>query len=403
MFSYYTFIILMIWIALTVLGLLVRENGRLSREDRRLLHLTYTLIGVAALAEWCGVQLNGVQSVPKWVLLSVKCADYILTPMAGGALVWQMRLRNKWYVALISLLAANTLYQLIAVFYGWTVQVNDQHIYSHGPVFIGYLAMCLVIVGLVFTEFMIYGKTVSRENIRSLFVIMLLVLAGFLIQELFPSHPRTAYLGMTFGAIMMYIHYTEISALAIDDYLMNQQILLETDALTGVSNRRRYMAALAESNAAGQLPEDLVAFVIDINGLKEINDRLGHEVGDELIRGAARCVDETLTGNGLCCRTGGDEFVVLTRMDANQVQQALESLHKAASEWSSERMSEMNLAGGYALASSNTGFTAEELVQEADLAMYEAKAEYYARTGLERRKRRRTERTGRQINAGRSE
>ncbi len=59
MLSYYTAIIMMSLIALGVLALLIRDNNRLSFENKRLLYITCGLIAVSALAEWCGVQMDG--------------------------------------------------------------------------------------------------------------------------------------------------------------------------------------------------------------------------------------------------------------------------------------------------------------------------------------------------------
>ena len=123
MFNYYTAVILMCWMALSILSLLIWENDRMARSDKQLLYLTYALIMLSSLAEWCGVRLDGNPRVPVWVLLAVKCADFTLTPLAGGALALQMRLRPPWRWALIGILSFNTLYQLVAAFTGWMVTV----------------------------------------------------------------------------------------------------------------------------------------------------------------------------------------------------------------------------------------------------------------------------------------
>ena len=94
MFSYYTAITLLSIAALLVLCVLVHENGRIQKNQRLLFYLTYLFIGLAAIAEWSGIQMNGNDDIPHWVLMLVKCADYILTPMAGGAIIRQMGIRN---------------------------------------------------------------------------------------------------------------------------------------------------------------------------------------------------------------------------------------------------------------------------------------------------------------------
>ena len=387
MFRYYTAIILLSWMALGVLCILVHENGRIPRADKRLFYLTYLLIAVSALAEWCGIFMDGRTNLPRWLLALAKCADYSLTPMAGGALVMQMHLRNRWGKALQGILAANLLFQLLAAPNGWMICIDDQNHYQHGPLYGAYLLLCLAIIGMVLIQSVIYGKSFRHQNRKSLFAVSLLVLAGIAVQETAPAGLRTAYIGLTLGAALMFIHYSEFSQLAADEHLREQQIRIETDALTGVFSRMAYSDTLNRLNAAEKLPETFAAYTIDINGLKEINDTLGHDAGDELIRGAAKCIEAVFRDRGHCYRTGGDEFVVLAK-EPNRAaaDTALLRLELSSREWRGEKAKELKLASGFALARENPGLSAEKLVREADLAMYEAKAEYYRSTGLDRRR-----------------
>ena len=386
MFSYYTAIIMMSWMALGVLCILIHENGRIPRADKRLFYTTYLLIAVSALAEWCGVRLDGNADVPAWILRLMKCADYTLTPMAGGALVMQMHMRNRWQKALQGILVANTAFQLFSLFNDWMIRIDDQHHYTHGPLYAFYLGVCLAIISIVLIQFVIYGKSFRRQNRKSLYLIMLMVIAGIVVQEILPVGHRTAYIGLTLGAAMMFIHYSEFSQMASDEQMMQQQIKIDTDALTGVFSRMAYSDTLKRLNAAGDLPESFAAFTIDINGLKDVNDRLGHDAGDELICGAARCIEAAFHEAARCYRTGGDEFVVLAEdMDSIQASAALDHLARETEQWRGDKIERLMLASGCALAKDHPGLSAEALVRKADLAMYEAKAEYYRMTGIDRR------------------
>ena len=388
MFSYYTSIILLSLMALGVLSVLIQENDRLAKSDKRLLNLTYALIAASALAEWCGVQLDGRMDIPRWLLTAVKTMDYILTPMAGGALVVQMRLKNGWRNAMLGILAFNALIQVISLFTGWMVVVDEAHRYSHGPLYGLYLCLCLAIVALVLIEFVFYGRSFRRQNRRSLYAVMLLVVVGIVIQEALPGDNRTSYIALTLGAALMFIHYSEFSQLAMDDAMNEQQLQINTDALTGLLSRHAYSRTLKTLDEAGTLPKNLAAFTIDINGLKEVNDSLGHEAGDELIRGTAACITKAIGIGGSCYRTGGDEFVVLTTMSREAADDALDWMYEEAKRWRGERVKTLSLSAGYALVKDHGSLTAEALVRESDNAMYEAKAAYYRKAGRDRRKRR---------------
>lgn len=387
MLSYYSAIILLCWMALGALGILVRENDRIPRADKRLLYLTYALIAVSALAEWCGIRLDGRAGMPRWALPMAKCADFIFTPMAGGALVAQMRLRNRLSRLLVGLLGFNILLQIAAAFNGWTVTVDEHNHYSQGPLYTVYLLICAGVILLVILQFIVYGRSFRRQNRISLYATMLVVIAGIVMQEALEDGPKTSYLGMTLGVALMFIHYSEFSLLTLDDHLTRQQIQIDTDALTGVFSRYAYSQALKAYDAAGALPRDLAAFTIDVNGLKQVNDTLGHEAGDELICGAARCIERAMGGAGRCFRTGGDEFVVLASMSREQAREAMARLERETERWRGETVEELRLAAGCALAADHADLSAEKLVREADLAMYTAKAAYYRSRGIDRRHR----------------
>ena len=384
--NYYSLIIFLSLLALLVLCILVRENGRIPDKNKRLLYLTYLLIALSAMAEWSGLQLDGVESLPSWPLRIAKCADYILTPMAGGALVRQMNLRNRWYKALIAVLTANVVFQIVGCFTGWTLQIDAHNHYTHGPLYGVYICVYLVVIALLIIEFMQYGKEFRRQNRVSLYAIMILVIAGIASQELLGSWARISYISLTLGAVLLFIHYSEFSQMTSDERLREQEIQMSTDALTGMPNRYAYSKALEAYDASDRLPERLAAFSIDINGLKAVNDMHGHAVGDELICGAAACINRVFEGTGRCFRTGGDEFIVFAELDRAQAEAALAGLAAESEHWSGAVIRQMHLAAGCALAVDHAGISAEKLVIEADNAMYAEKERYYLESGEDRRR-----------------
>ena len=385
MLSYYTIISILIWMALCVLCILVRENDRIAKEEKRLFYITYVLIAVSALAEWLGVQLNGREELPKWPLMLAKCGDYILTPMAGGTLVRQMKGSPRRRVILSGILIANTAFQIVSLFTGWMVNIDEHNQYVHGPLYAVYIAVYLSVIVLIIVEFIAYGRTFRRQNRTSLYAIMILLIVGICFQEVLGNEYRTAYLSLTIGAALMFIHYTEYSQLAADDRIQRQRVQIATDSLTGVQSRHAYDKAVQELCSQEELPKDLAVFVIDINDLKSVNDTLGHEAGDELICGAARCVEKVLGSAGCCYRTGGDEFVLLAHMEKEQAEQLLAQLEAEAKSWSGRLVKELSLAVGYTLSAEYKDLSYEDLLQEADLAMYTKKAAYYRQTGKDRR------------------
>lgn len=163
----------------------------------------------------------------------------------------------------------------------------------------------------------------------------------------------------------------------MDEKLNEQSVKISIDPLTGVFSRFAYNDMMESYN--NQAPEDFVAFLIDINGMKVVNDTLGHEAGDELICGAADCIMKAVGNKGRTFRIGGDEFVVFGTMKKEQADETLMEMNRIITSWSGEKVKSLSVSAGYALASEFTGYSIEDLTKEADKAMYEQKKEFYRR------------------------
>ena len=223
MFQYYTSVLILCWMSLLTLCILVHENDRIPKDRKRLLYISYVMVTLSSIADWLGIRLDGQADLPYWVLRLVKCADYILTPMAGGFLVLQMQLKNRWQKLIVIVLALNTVFQLLSIPGGWMVSVDNPNHYTHGPLFPVYLGVNLLMVAGIIAQFIIYGRTFKNRNRGSLFAAAVVVLAGIAIQELV-TDCRIVYLGMTLSDALMFIHYSEFSQLAADERLMEQRI-----------------------------------------------------------------------------------------------------------------------------------------------------------------------------------
>ena len=377
--NYYTSVIIIILLALVVFSILISENDRISHKKKRLFIATNILISIAMIAECSGVHISGKEYIPSGVLSAIKAVDYTLTPLTGGALIALMQKEDAKKRLLLLLFIGNAIFQIISAFQGWMIVIDNHHYYTHGPLYPIYEAFYILIIIELFIKMVSYGKSFRKQNRTSLYATILLIFIGIAMQELFGNY-RVAYLAVTFGSVFLFIHYNEFSQIRLDDEITEQQVIIFRDALTGVFSRFAYNDAVKES-----VPKDFVAFLLDINGLKTVNDCIGHEAGDELIRGAAECIEETFGKNGKVFRIGGDEFAVFATMSYDQVKISLMDLKQKTDNWSGKKVKKLSLSAGYALAGEHEGFSIEELVKEADRAMYEQKKEYYQEIGRDRR------------------
>lgn len=161
--------------------------------------------------------------------------------------------------------------------------------------------------------------------------------------------------------------------LAMDEQaqLENYKKLAYADSLTGLSN----YTAFKYAKSCFSEHTDWVYIVMDVNWLKQTNDKYGHRAGDELLCNAARCIREAFYRAEDCFRIGGDEFAAIgNTMDKAAVEAAVANLGRLCAEWSGRLEYPVSIAVGYAMQAGRT-MTADELFAEADAAMYKNKAE----------------------------
>lgn len=162
------------------------------------------------------------------------------------------------------------------------------------------------------------------------------------------------------------------------------EIASQTDELTQINNRNGYEAdMLAYVN---QFPAENCVYVsIDVNGLKVINDSLGHAAGDELLKGAAKCIVQCLAQYGKVYRVGGDEFVAILHVTEEEQNRILGDLSETVNAWKGIYIDSISLAVGAAAKRELSNLTMEDLSKLADARMYEDKKKYYRYKGVDRR------------------
>jgi diguanylate cyclase (GGDEF)-like protein len=157
------------------------------------------------------------------------------------------------------------------------------------------------------------------------------------------------------------------------------QYLADHDALTGLFNRRRFEEELDRALASAERYGHRGAvLVLDLDGFKHVNDTLGHPVGDELIARLAGTLRDELRESDVIARLGGDEFGVIlpeaTETEAAAV--AAKLLHAVERDGivaDSTGHARVTASVGLATFDGADGLSAEELLVEADIAMYDAK------------------------------
>jgi diguanylate cyclase (GGDEF)-like protein len=149
--------------------------------------------------------------------------------------------------------------------------------------------------------------------------------------------------------------------------------LATTDALTGLTNRRKFDASIdAEWRRAMRQKTPVALLMIDADHFKVYNDTFGHQAGDEVLIGIAICISDSLRRAGDCgARYGGEEFaVLLPSFTAEQALEVAEIIRLKVQQWSEHT----SVSIGVASLTPDINLEWSELIGAADKALYSAKA-----------------------------
>lgn len=153
------------------------------------------------------------------------------------------------------------------------------------------------------------------------------------------------------------------------------------DVLTKLHNRAFYTDELNRLERKSLRP--VSAIVIDLNGLKEANDQLGHEAGDALLRRFGEVLNGVASAPVTASRIGGDEFAVLMPgSDARAVAAMADTIHELL-KINNQFYSDAPISMSLGCATSEPGESMESMMRRADEAMYEQKRAYHAEKRLE--------------------
>src|SRR5437870_2771448 len=164
------------------------------------------------------------------------------------------------------------------------------------------------------------------------------------------------------------------------------QSLSLIDELTGLYNRRGFLAVTEQHIAAIRRNEKVpVILYADLDGLKEINDSLGHHEGDRALIKTAEIFKDTFRTADIVARIGGDEFVVLAAIGPEESAEFLtdrlqEKFKAASAQWN--HTYDLSVSVGLAHFDDDEGHSIEELMALADSAMYENKRQKRSRHNL---------------------
>ena len=349
----YVATIILTCLSMLVLAIFAMNNDAITKPTKRGFVLSAALIAVSAAAECGGEFLNGASADLRWLhsvikFLELSAAPFI--PVVLSSAFYPIKYRK----IVFGLLLTNVLIEFLSIFFGITFFVDENNFYVHRTFYpVYYVAIALGTAFLIVTALK-FLKYYQNYNLSTLIAITVFASAG-IITQIIDSEIKIVWLTIAAGFTLFYIYYGSI--------------ILRTNALTGLLNRRSF-----ESRIKSDKRRIGIAF-FDVNDFKSINDTHGHGYGDHCLETVGEAIKTIYGKAGRCYRVGGDEFCVIFKSNAFDI----EELNAAFSEYLNDKRTTdrflPTVAVGYAVFDPQTDDMAQVL-ENADKQMYLAKNQF---------------------------
>jgi len=245
----------------------------------------------------------------------------------------------------------------------------------------------VLLLGTVILVIVFFVKSIILKRIRksviNILALTFIVPLGFGLAEVIRYRLNPSrYMGTS---SLKYVLFLFISLVGIYEFISISDMsrrsqyaevmeeLAYTDGLTGLLNREAYNQEIESIRGANEL---LTFVMLDLNHLKQVNDRLGHIMGDKYITGVADVLTEAFSNGEKCYRIGGDEFFVITDYteENEKWKTAMEKMQSAIDRFNNEYNLEIPLSVAIGTAVVKPGEEdIESVIRQADEKMYEVK------------------------------
>ncbi len=254
-----------------------------------------------------------------------------------------------------------------------------------------FLLLMTIIYSLIVNYRMIFltkGRKISRSSRilavgLEIFSLSLLVSVPLFLFKRFGSQPGTfadsvvpvGALGFAMAMLLNFLIFVTESYSRRDEYASLEKMAY-SDALTRLNNRAMADALLEEIDSDSR---DYCIVSMDINGLKQVNDELGHESGDKLLIRVSAVVAGAFEKNGIVCRVGGDELLgIIENSEGVDVNTIIHNMTIRVDALNSEADPiNYSISYGTAYRHDCPGENSHSVYMLADRRMYEFKRQYY--------------------------
>lgn len=295
---------------------------------------------------------------------------YILAPVA--AIIWILytnyqvfndvkRVKRAACILLIPF-TINALVAVISLITGWFYYIDIKNIYHRGDYFWIHVLYCYVLLIYALIFVIINKKKIEKRYYYTLLLFFLPQSIGTTIQ-VFHYGVSYNWIGMMISILILYLNIQDRS--------------LNTDYLTGVFNRRQLDSFVRMKIQNCTEKKTFSAILVDLNEFKQINDRFGHDVGDDALQEATKIIKKCIHKDDFVARFGGDEFyIILDICNEHILQQIIEKIKEYVQKFNEDGQKpyKLSFCMGYDVYDYKLKMSSEDFFKHIDILMYKNKA-----------------------------
>lgn len=260
----------------------------------------------------------------------------------------------------------NSIITLLSPFLGWVFFISSTNVYIRGPLFV--LSFVITYFYLLYSiVFIILQRDqIMRHEFLPILAVSILPIIGGICQGLF------------YGVLLMWSS-TAFSLVIV--YIFLQQRMIHLDYLTGAWTRESLNYFLSKKIKKG-IDAAFGAIYLDIDGLKQINDRYGHLEGDHAIKTTIELIKSILRKADIIARVGGDEFIiVLNCQSVDTLEQLIERIKAKLTAYNKKADKQYHLECSFgADIFSPKDISIEQFIHKIDALMYNDKKKKLVRS-----------------------
>lgn len=324
----------------------------------------FFLLAIAANSGICFSEIMAeISTVSAWKpgMVIFNTITYCLAPFVPYSLVLMNRKQWKLTERLLMIPACLVVLATVTTqFTGFIFYVDENKAYHRGSLFYGALGVSFFYFAyMVFLSYKEYRDTDRQEKVY-LMCIFVAVVSG-VVWQVFDNMVRSMWPSVGVGMLLYYVFTLESSS--------------KYDLLSGVRNSNAYNRV----KTGLTVHKDYAVIVFDINGLKRVNDEMGHYKGDQMIMSCASVITNAFFGVGRVYRIGGDEFVLIMTdiIPDYEIEKRIYVMEQGLKKASRMLEIPLSVSCGYEYHKSGELRTYMDVFQKADTKMYLKKREHY--------------------------